>query len=160
MSMAPLYNLIRCHIIKRTMRLHMMECHPGSLTEALQGTDLIDHIGPNLIRRLHHDSATKSDDVRKRGVSTDRHTKVGQATDRALHRSRIATVKSTGNIGAGDKREEIVIRADLEGPETFANIAVDINGESRRHDLLLIPGPCRLKPFPCIVQNLAPSMVE
>src|SRR5690625_3477536 len=118
------------------MRLDVVQGNTGGLAKGLQGTNLVEHVGADFLRRGIHYPPPEANQVGERRMRADSDALFRQRMDRALHRPRIAGVEPAGNIGAGDKREEVIVRTMPERAIALANIAVDVDRESSTHLIL------------------------
>jgi hypothetical protein len=95
--------------------------------ESLKRSDLIFHVVLSFFGRNFHFPAPEADKVRKAGVSAYGHARLLCQPHGSFHPHRVAGVKTTGHIGRGDIRHQLLVKAELIVAEALTEVAVEIN---------------------------------
>ncbi len=113
----------------RAVRLDVGDPASGSLRNALQRADLVDHVAKQLFAGRLHVAAAEAHQV----PVTDMRADGDAALDRCLHGAkdsgRIAGVETAGDVGAADDVEHGDVVAHGPRAKAFAQVAVQITSQ-------------------------------
>ena len=115
------------HIVERPVGLDVLHADAGHPAEGIQRTELVERIGPDLVRCGVHLPPAEANEVEEAGVSADGDARRLRPGDRLLDHARIAAVEATGDVGAGDQAKEPLVLADGVGAKALAEIAVEVD---------------------------------
>ncbi|CAH0225022.1 hypothetical protein SRABI70_02327 [Pseudomonas sp. Bi70] len=115
-------------VVQRAVGFHVAHRSAGGSGQGLQGADLVDHVGAQLIAGDIHIAAAEADQIRVGDMGADGHALGRSRLEGAQDAGRVTGVEATGDIGAGDDVEHRGIVAHGPLAETLAQVAVEVDG--------------------------------
>jgi hypothetical protein len=109
------------------MRFDMAEASAVGGAEGLKCPDLVGKVITDFIEAAIHIPAAKTEKIGKSRVRTDPDPVVMGELDGPVHYLRVAGMKTAGNVGRGDSRNDVSIHSQGVCPEAFAHVAVEVN---------------------------------
>jgi len=105
----------------------MLQLDACRAREPQQRADLIDNEIINFLRRHLHRAPAEASEIGKTRMRSDRNTECFGFGNGLSHHPRITTMEATGNVGRGDVRQYLPVRADLIGAKALTHVAIQIN---------------------------------
>ena len=142
-------------VVEGAVRLHVADPAAGGLGEGLEGAELVEHVGGELVGRHVDLAPPEADQVGVGDLGADGHPALDRRPNRAVDRRRVARVEPAGHVRAGHHLEEGGIVAEGPAAVPLAEVRVQVQvgslGGSQPswilHDLSLV---CPLVPGPAL----------
>lgn len=97
------------------------------MREALQGADLIDHVGGQVLGRDVDVAPAEAGQVAVGDLRADADTASGRGAARSQQPGWIAGVEAACHIGAGDQLQHLLVVAETPDPETLPEVGVQVD---------------------------------
>ena len=95
--------------------------------ESLQSADLIDHVGGEILGGDVDVAAPESGEVAIPHLRADSDALVGGGTARPCEPRGITGVETTGDVGAGDQSQHLLVVTQPPYPETLTEVGVQVD---------------------------------
>ena len=114
-------------VVEGAVRLHVGHLHALAEADAVEGGELVEHVGGELVGAGVEKAASEPGQVTVGDVGADGDALLGGQGDGAAHGERVAGVEAAGHVGAADDVEHGGVVAHAPGAERLAEVGVQVD---------------------------------
>ncbi|MDQ0388959.1 hypothetical protein J2S54_005779 [Streptomyces sp. DSM 42143] len=114
-------------VVQGAVRLDARHARAGGPGEDSQGTDLVGHLGRQLVGRDVHGTPSEARQIPIGDLGADHHAPLGRRLAHPPHGDRVPRVEAARHVGADDDREQALVIGEPPAAEALAEIGVEVD---------------------------------